>query len=196
MSDFAETCLDTWMHSERRPKQEYPSPAGGGFAGLLARYEADIRRVAAGMGFGPDDADDILQDVLAKALASPPAYRGEEEARRWLLRVATNRCILEFRRRKRFERKAADIVARRPAEEAASAGPAARAMRAEEVERIRACLAGLDEALLAPPVLKYFNGLTSRQIGEVLDLPPGTVRSRLHEVRLILARRLMEGERR
>jgi RNA polymerase sigma-70 factor (ECF subfamily) len=148
------------------------------------------------MGFGPADADDILQDVRIKALDSPGAYRGEEEARRWLLRVTTNRCIVEFRQRRRFQRIAADIIARRQAEGRPGGGPEAEAMRAEDVERVRAGLAELDEGLLAPLVLKYFNGLTSQQIGEILDLPPGTVRSRLHEGRLMLAGRLMEGERR
>ena len=107
MTDSAETRWCTRMDSERRSEEETSLPAGGGFAVLLARIEVDLRRVVAGVGFGPADADDILQDVRIKALDSPGSYRGEEEARRWLLRVATNQCIVEFRQRRRFQRMAA-----------------------------------------------------------------------------------------
>jgi RNA polymerase sigma-70 factor (ECF subfamily) len=184
------------MNDDRRLEEAIPLPAGGGFAALLLRCEGELRRVIAGMGFGPADADDILQDVRIKALGAAQAWHGEEDGRRWLLRVTTNRCIVEFRQRRRFQRQAAEMIARRQVESRPARCPDVEAMQAEEMERVRAGLADLDESLLAPLVLKYFNGLTSQEIGAVLALPPGTVRGRLHEGRLMLARRLMEGGRR
>ena len=58
-----------------------------------------LKRVVAGMGFGPADADDILQDVFLEASRRPGEYRGREQAQRWFLRVTVNRCLLEYRRR-------------------------------------------------------------------------------------------------
>lgn len=195
MTNSAHTRWYTRMVDERPSEEDPCLPNGAGFAGVLMHFAADLRRVAVGMGFAPADADDILQDVRVQALASPQAYRGEEAAKHWLLRVMTNRCIAEFRRRRRFQRQAAQLIARQEAHAAAEGGPDADAIRAEELDRMRTCLATLDERLLAPIVLKYFHGLNSAQIGEVLELPAGTVRSRLHEGRLMLARSLIEGER-
>jgi len=57
---------------------------------------------------------------------------------------------------------------------------------------VRENLQKIDGALLAPVVLRYFCDLNSSQIGEILGLKASTVRSRLREARMILAKRLLE----
>ncbi len=49
----------------------------------------------------------------------------------------------------------------------------------------------LDESLLVVLSLRYFNGMDSTEIGETLGFAPATVRRRLHDARLILAKRLI-----
>jgi len=150
-----------------------------------------LKRVVAGMGFRPADADDILQDVFLDASRRPGQYRGPEQAERWLLRVTVNRCLLEYRHRSRFRRAAAEILRRRQARRPAdSTVNDATADAAEEIELIRETLRDLDGSLAAPLVLRYFCDYNATQIGEILNLPPATVRGRLRTARMLLAERL------
>ncbi len=141
MNESAETCWDTRM-DDRHSQTGDPFTGRRRLSELLARYEADLRRVVAGMGFEPADADDILQDVHMRALRSRRDYRGEDEARGWLLRVTVNRCRLEFRRRERFRRKATDMIARRQAESRPTGGPRG---RGGPCRRTGTCPSGLGE---------------------------------------------------
>jgi RNA polymerase sigma factor (sigma-70 family) len=144
------------------------------------------------MGFGPADSDDILQDVLAAAAENGADLPPGDDAGRWLMRVTVNRCLLEFRRRKRFT-KAVSQLARRHAEVGKSPQePPEQAIRAEEFEMVRHSLRELDGPLLATMVLTYYCGMNSVEVGEVLQVNPATVRSRLREARMKLAEGLLE----
>ena len=63
---------------------------------------------------------------------------------------------------------------------------------AEELEIVRESLQKLDDSLLGPMVLQYFCDLNSKEVGEILALSPSTVRSRLREARMILAKGILE----
>ena len=151
-----------------------------------------LRRIVAGMGLGASDAEDILQDVFVQALRQPVEYRVRQKTVRWLTKVTVNRCLTEYRNRRRFRRHACEIVKRRLVTEAHSATAAEEAIVAEELEIVRESLQELDGSLLTPLVLRYFCGLNSKEVGEILGLSPSTLRSRLRNARLILAKRLVE----
>lgn len=162
------------------------------FATACVRGFSRLRRVAAGMGFGASDADDILQDVYIEACQRPGQYRGAPEAERWLLRVTINRCLLEYRRRSRFKRTADEILRRRQSR--GSEGPSsddALLTRCEEIELVRVGLREMDGSLAAVLVLRYFCEQNATEIGEILELPAATVRSRLRAARMELADRLV-----
>ena len=63
-------------------------------------------------------------------------------------------------------------------------------IRMEQIEAVRQSLIEMDEKLQVTLILKYFESLTAPQIGEILELKPSTVRSRLREGRLWLAKRM------
>lgn len=148
----------------------------------------ELRRVAAGMGMGPSDADDVLQDVFLRFQQRLGEHRDEEHTRRWLYRVTINACLLEHRRRKRFAR-AVDAASQRPPTRSPTEPPGD-AIRAEELRAVQLALREIEGELLAPLILRYFCELDATQVGEVLDLPPATVRTRLRRARLWLAKRL------
>ena len=125
-----------------------------------------------------------------EALKGKAEFRGEREARNWLVRVTVNRCLLEYRRRKRFRRAAEEILKRKEQNQSAPQQPEDRIIRAEEMEAVRRGLHELEGELLTPLVLRYFLDLNSSEIGEILALNPNTVRSRLREGRLKLAQQL------
>jgi RNA polymerase sigma-70 factor (ECF subfamily) len=159
------------------------------FLQMLLDRTPRLRRVIAGLGFGAADADDILQDVSLKAISEPPVYGTKQEAEGWLMKVTINCCMTEFRKRRRFARRASEIAER---VETSQNQPAAdeNAISAEQIDMVQSGLKELDESLLAPLVLKYFCDMNSNEIGNVLALEPSTVRSRLRTARLALAKAL------
>lgn len=144
------------------------------------------------MGLGASDIEDVLQDVSVKALRGPVNSQSKEQGARWLIKVAVNRCLTEHRRRRTFKRHTGEILKRHSPNDTASEPTAEEIIRAEELEIVRSSLQNLDDSLVQPLVLRYFCGLNSKEIADILDLPASTVRSRLRDARMILAKDLLK----
>jgi RNA polymerase sigma-70 factor (ECF subfamily) len=163
--------------------------------GLTDVFTAELgrlKRIAAGMGLNASDGEDVLQDVSIRALKHGGEFQSREDCIRWLIKVTVNRCLMEHRSRKTFRRQGREILGRRKETKGAAKAAVEKAIVAEELEIVRESLRDLDESLLAPMVLQYFGDLNSTQVGQILGLNPSTVRSRLREGRMILAKRLLE----
>ena len=172
----------------RRTKSLNPTRHRGasGPLGLWQETLPKLKRVVGALGYGPDAADDILQDVYLTAMRHPTVPTEREGLRRWLFRVTINRCHDEGRRRTRQGKallRLVDRLRRRPA-----APPAGElAVRGEQRQAVRSALASLDESLRVPMVLRYFQDMSSKEIAEILEIPDGTVRGQLRRARLQLA---------
>lgn len=162
------------------------------FVDIFSAEMGRLKRIIAGMGLGASDAEDVLQDVVIQALRRAEKCQTKEDSIRWLIKVTVNRCLMEHRRRRSFCRRAPEILKRRSETNTHLTGTDEKAIVAEELEMVRNSLQELDNSLLAPMVLRYFCDLNSREVGQILALSPSTVRSRLREARMILAKRLIE----
>ncbi|HUT45197.1 MAG TPA: sigma-70 family RNA polymerase sigma factor [Sedimentisphaerales bacterium] len=158
---------------------------------VFIRHIERLRRLVVAMGLSAEEGKDILQDVFVEALKGPLKYRSDREASQWLMRVTANRCLLEFRRRKRHSRAVSEVVKQWAELKKHSSGPDMQAIRAEEVEAMMQCLREMDESLQVPLAMRYFCELNSTEIGEILELEPGTVRKRLYKGRIVLADTLL-----
>lgn len=130
-----------------------------------------------------DDAQDLVQDVLLKVKKGLETYRpGSLEG--WLSRITTNTFLDETRRRRR---RPVDLLPEDP-DRVLPAGPAADVALAAEVlpDNLQAALARLPEEYRTAVVLCDVVGLSYSEIGEALDVPVGTVRSRIHRGRSLL----------
>jgi RNA polymerase sigma-70 factor (ECF subfamily) len=160
--------------------------------GVFLRERDRLRRIAAGMGMAGADVDDVLQDVSVQVLRHNGTFEREGGMKSWLIRTTVNRCLTEHRRR--FRHSAARIVRRRPdvAEGVGGSGDVTdRLDQTEQLEVVRRTLLELDGTLLTPMVLRYFCDLKSREIAEILEWNASTVRARLRQARMILARKLL-----
>jgi RNA polymerase sigma-70 factor (ECF subfamily) len=136
------------------------------------------------------DAEEAVQEAYLRVWrfrASLPAGAGREP---WLYRVLVNTCYSFLRRevprRDRQARTAFELDdAATP--ESTDRSPEAAAVASEAADAIGAALADLPEHLRAPVVLRYWTGLSEREIATAIARRPGTVRSRLHEARRRLA---------
>ncbi len=156
---------------------------------FLAR-RPDLWRVAAGMGYGVADAEDVLQDVSLKAMKEDQAWQSEANCYRWLVRVTVNRCLSEHRGRARFTRHTARFRERQMRTAVDAASGCSESVRTEELECVRQSLEKLDPKLLMPLTLRYFCDMTSDEIGDALATPASTIRARLRQGRLVLAKQL------
>jgi len=162
------------------------------FVDIFSAEMGRLKRIIAGMGLGASDAEDVLQDVVIQALRRAGKCQTKEDGIRWLIKVTVNRCLMEHRRRRNFRRLASEILKRRSETKTHPKTAENKAIVAEELEIMRKTLQELDGSLLTPMVLRYFCDLNSSQVGEILSLSPSTVRSRLREARMILAKRMVE----
>lgn len=134
-----------------------------------------------------DDAQDLVQEVLLKVRKGLETYRpGSLEG--WLSRITTNTFLDETRRRRR---RPVDLLPEDP-DRVLPAGPAADVALAAEVlpDDIQQALARLPEEYRVAVVLCDVAGLSYQEIGESLDVPVGTVRSRIHRGRALLRKAL------
>ncbi len=156
----------------------------GAFSQLVIRYRPQVVRTAYGIVGSAVEADDVAQDTFVKAWAKLPDFRRESEFGTWLYRITVNTAIDAMRRR-RFEA---------PLDEAmpqTHEAPEAAALRREEQRRVRAAIQELPPATRATLVLREYEQLSYREIADVLDIPIGTVMSRLNYARQLLKERLM-----
>ncbi|HVA47452.1 MAG TPA: sigma-70 family RNA polymerase sigma factor [Pirellulales bacterium] len=154
---------------------------------LIAWQEAEpkLRRLIAAMGVARTEVDDVLQNVYLAAHQAKSLPCGQEDCRRWLFRVAINRCRLQHRRRRSWLNVWEKLQA---VWTELSRGNASQAAAENEEQRaLRLALRRLPPELRNPIVLRYYCDLNSTDIGQILDLPPATVRGQLSAARRRLA---------
>jgi RNA polymerase sigma-70 factor, ECF subfamily len=153
---------------------------------LLRRHAGLIHAVCRRVLGNADDALDASQDALLAIARRIDTFDGRSKFTTWCYRVATNAALDEARRR-----------ARRPAPaetlpEPRQRGPGLDDAVADQVD-IDAALARLSPSHRAAVALRDLVGLDYAEIASVLDIPPGTVRSRIARGRAALADQLAPG---
>lgn len=132
------------------------------------------------------DAADATQEALIAVVRGLPRFDGRSAFSTWVYRVATNACLDELRRKKRRP----DPVDDDELLVSGGAGGDARESLASQAALkldVDAALRRLPVEFRAPVVLRDLSGLDYAEISEVLDVPVGTVKSRISRGRAMLA---------
>jgi len=168
---------------------------GEAFGDIVKRHQDRLYNTVYRLVGSPEDARDIVQDVFVKAFENLDSFRGGSSLYTWLFRIAVNTSLSHRRRHKWIHLGMAggddaDDPDRPPLADPASADPAEPLMAAETEALIQEAINALDNEHRTIVVLRDIQHCDYREIAEVLDLPPGTVKSRLHRARLLLRERL------
>jgi RNA polymerase sigma-70 factor (ECF subfamily) len=164
------------------------------FGELVTRYQTRLYNAAIRLVDGPEDAADVVQDAFLNAFQSLHSFKGDAEFFTWLYRIAFNTAISL----KRKKRAAVSLDAGRPDgkiepdDPSEFVRPGAVLERTEDERQLHAAIARLSHEHREVLVLKDLDGLKYEDIAEVLGVPIGTIRSRLHRARLEL-RELLGG---
>ena len=144
-----------------------------------------------------EDAYDVVQEAFLNAYQSLNSFKGDAEFFTWLYRIAFNTAISLKRKKRavlRLEWGPDDKGGLEPADESAYSQPGANLERTEEEAVLQAALNRLSPEHRAVLVLKEIEGQKYEDIAVILDVPIGTIRSRLHRARLELRDLLQEEE--
>jgi RNA polymerase sigma factor (sigma-70 family) len=159
---------------------------------LMERHHRRIYRIALAYLRNPDDALDVVQETFVKACENASRWNPAAEVAPWLTRIAVNHSIDRYRRERRrrqsFEPLAEGDHHQSLAAEAPS--PEHQASGRQVGARIAAALGSLPEKQRAVFVLRHYEERSLEEIGAILGLRLGTVKSTLHRAIYELRRRL------
>lgn len=138
------------------------------------------------------EAEDVVQDAFVQAYLKLKSFQRNSAFYTWLYRIAFNASVSR-RRRKRVEvsvEQNREATGCEPLDDGED--PGERLAREERAGQVRAALDTLTEEHRAILVLREMEGCCYETIADILELPVGTVRSRLHRARLQLREQLKE----
>ena len=157
---------------------------------LIRRYERELFSYLRRLTTEASLAEDVFQNTFLQVHLKRHLYEEGRPFRPWLYTIATHQAIDALRRNRRHQRPSLDTDHGAGRFDAASSlldmiagdqsDPQADAERSERRELVRAAVDALAEHLRVVVVLSYYQGMKYKDIADVLDIPVGTVKSRLH----------------
>jgi RNA polymerase sigma-70 factor (ECF subfamily) len=163
------------------------------FGELVARHRDRLWAVALRTTGDPEEAADALQDALVSAFRRAGSYRGDAAVTTWLHRVVVNACLDRLRRRKVRateplpEDPDRSVPAGDRVEQRRPVDPADAADRRDRQRAVLAALARLPAEQRAALVLVDMEGYSVEEAARLLEVAPGTVKSRCSRGRARLA---------
>lgn len=151
---------------------------------LVRRYQRLVATAALRMGTPRQEIEDVTSEVFYKVYRSLGRYRPQHALSTWLYRITVN-AALDRRRSRRQESRLDEIP---PGQSDGRPSPLERASDRERAEMLQEALRRIPEHYRAPLVLAHIEGLPLEEVARVLDLPEGTVKSRLFRARGLLQR--------
>jgi RNA polymerase sigma-70 factor, ECF subfamily len=160
------------------------------FGELVRRYERELYGYLRRYLGDATMAEDVFQNTFLQVYVKSGQYEAGRPVRPWLYTIATNQAIDALRRNGRHQLLSLDQQREELAEgelsslvetlEGAGPGPLDAAQAQERRQKIRASVERLPEFLRQVLLLAYYQGLKYREIADILGIPVGTVKSRLH----------------
>jgi RNA polymerase sigma-70 factor, ECF subfamily len=161
----------------------------------IAGHRRDLYPVALRMTRNASDAEDLVQESMARAYAGIRHFTPGTNSRAWLFRILSNTFVSGYRKRQREPVQV--LGAEFDSLSAANAGPSRAAPSAEDAvlgqfanSEVREALTELPDCFQATVYLADIEGYPYREVSEMLGIPIGTVMSRLHRARAMLRKRL------
>jgi len=161
---------------------------------LIEHYQSHVFRFGMKMCGDPQDAEDVLQETMLAMARTVSNFRGASSVSTWLYSIARSFCIKK-RRRSKFAPSAEvslEVDGRGEARQVATSSPdpedlaSARQMQ----QLLERAIAALEPSYREVLLLRDVEGLTAKEVGEVLNLSVAAVKSRLHRARSSVRRDL------
>jgi len=169
------------------------------FAEEAMQHAPQLYSAALRMTRNSSDAEDLVQETFLKAYRSFASFQDGTNLRAWLFRILTNTFINTYRAKQRRpqETDLADVEDLYMYKRIGALQTAARSAEDQMLDlftddEVKASLEELPEAFRLPVLLADVEGFAYKEIAEMLDIPIGTVMSRLHRGRKAMRKRLFD----
>jgi len=167
----------------------------GAFGDLFRRRRGDVYRFALHVTGAPAAADDVVQDVFLAVMRDAARYQpGRSSVVAWLCGIARNCARQRLDRDARFQKRDVASAFRRKEDAADGSDPLTDLARAEDVERVRRAVLSLPLRYREAVVLCDLQELSYEEAAGAMGCAVGTVRSRLHRGRALLAAKLAAAD--
>jgi RNA polymerase sigma-70 factor (ECF subfamily) len=156
---------------------------------LIERYGERLYNLALHFAGNREEAEDLTQEIFLRLYTNLRLYRGDCPLVSWALRLSRNLCIDHYRRNRQERRSlrvSDEILAHVPAGDDIHA----EAQWREEIEAVHVALREMPEDMAEVVLLRDLQGWSLEEVAAFLDIPMGTVKSRLHRARLDVANRV------
>lgn len=154
---------------------------------MISRYKDAVFGLCLGFMRNRADAEDVSHDAFIRAYLNLRRYDLERRFSTWLFTIAANLCRNKLRYRKNHP------STEEPRQIQGGTDPA-RLVRAEDRQmKIREALAKMPYSYRAPLVLRFYNELPYQEISDILSIPEGTVKTRIHRGKAMLKALFEEG---
>ena len=162
------------------------------FGELVLRYQDRLFNTLTYVVGSCEEAEDVVQDAFVQAFVKLGTFQRASAFYTWLYRIAFNLAVSRKRRRRpeRSVDEVRDLTGDEPVDDGEAPGD--RLEHHESAEQVQAALERVSDEHRAILVLREIEGFCYEKIADVLDLPVGTVRSRLHRARMALREELKE----
>ena len=156
------------------------------FSELVRIHAQGVMNVVYRMCGNMHIAEDAAQETFIQAWIKLSSYRPKSSLRNWLYRIAVNTAIDMLRKDKRILPGSVEDLHLTDSQ----AGPEATFLSGEQTELVQGAISTLPDASRAVLILREYEGLSYKEIADSLDIPVGTVMSRLNYARKLLKEKL------
>ena len=189
---------DRLLPEERTLLERYQGGDDAAFEELILPFETAIFNFGLRMCGNREDAQDILQETFINAMRYLKGFRGEAKLRNWLFRIASSVCQKKHRRSKFAPERELSLTQFYDdgdgPEELAVADerrlPDDELLGTELGDRLSEAISGLPKKYRVVLLLRDIEGLSAKEVAEILDMSVPAVKSRLHRARLFVRQQL------
>jgi RNA polymerase sigma-70 factor (ECF subfamily) len=166
------------------------------FETIVSRYETKVHNLAMRLTRNPEDAEEVLQDVFVTVYRKISGFEGKAKFSSWLYRITVNAAFMKLRKRKQDQSVSLDDMLPHLQNKAITQRNAfgarsdSLALNNEIKNALEGAIDKLPEEYRAVFILRDIDGLSNKEVGEILDLSIPAVKSRLHRSRLMLRKKL------
>jgi len=154
---------------------------------IVSRYKDAVFGLCLGFLRNRADAEDLTHDAFIRAYDNLRRYHLDKRFSTWIFTIAANLCRNRLRYRKNHP------VVEQPPHISGGKDPASIVAGQDRQKKVQEALNELPYAYRAPLILRFYNDLSYREIGEILAIPEGTVKTRIHRGKAML-KGLMEKD--
>ena len=153
---------------------------------LIEKYKNLLYKLCNNLTKNSNDSDDLFQDTWMKAFKNLDKYDLNKSFETWLYTICINTYKDKYNKRKRWINVIKDYFSNEEKEDDFNKiskeddSPEISIVRQEESENLKNCLNSLDDIFRIPLILFYFKEISYKEIAEILEIPIGTVKSRIN----------------